>query len=98
MLIVLCNVFCLLLIFEALSLKELYITIFWEVLSVGNVLLFIIFGLMCLGIILFIIFAKNILGEVDRLALLLTVLANKQGCTQEDIDTALGKSAAAKKK
>ena len=41
--------------------------------------------------------AKNIINETDRIAVLLTVLANKQGCTQEDIDAAIGKSTSKKK-
>lgn len=41
--------------------------------------------------------ARNVINEMDRISVLLTVLANKQGCTQEDIDAAIGKSTSKKK-
>ena len=53
--------------------------------------------IMCVLLIVLMLFAKDTLSELDRLSVLLTVMANKQGCTQEDIDVALGKATAAKK-
>lgn len=41
---------------------------------------------------------KSIYNETEKLSLLLTALANKQGCTQDDIDAALGKVAPKKEK
>jgi len=57
-----------------------------------DILLFAIFLVLATFMIGFIIYAKNVLNEFDRVAVLLTVMANKQGCTQEDIDIAIGKS------
>jgi hypothetical protein len=57
-----------------------------------NILLVAIFLVLCVFMIGFIVYAKSVLKELDRVSVLLTVLANKQGCTQEDIDAAIGKS------
>lgn len=35
--------------------------------------------------------------QLERISILMTVLANKQGCTEDDINEALGKTKKAKK-
>lgn len=60
--------------------------------------------LVCIIALLFLVFmtvsslAKAILSEVDKISVLLTVIANKQGCTADDIDVALGRKSAKKTK